>query len=173
MSLADDLAYTSASELAALIRERQLSPLEAVDAFAERIEARNPSLNALVYLGLRRRARSGACGRAGVDERRGRSGSLHGVPAAIKDLFDFKPGWPATFGGIPALRDFRLDIDCASPSGPRRRARSSSARATARSWASGASATTRSSGRAATRSTRAATPAGPRAAARPRWPTAC
>jgi hypothetical protein len=40
-------------------------------------------------------------------------GPLHGVPAAIKDLFDFKPGWPATFGGIRALRDFKLDAYCA------------------------------------------------------------
>ena len=39
-------------------------------------------------------------------------GLLHGVPAAIKDLFDFKPGWPSTFGGIPALRDFRPDFSC-------------------------------------------------------------
>ena len=31
------------------------------------------------------------------------------MPTAIKDLFDFKPGWPATFGGIRALRDHRLD----------------------------------------------------------------
>ena len=32
-------------------------------------------------------------------------GPLHGVPSAIKDLFDFKPGWPTTFGGIRALRN--------------------------------------------------------------------
>ena len=31
----------------------------------------------------------------------------------MKDLFDFKPGWPATFGGIPALRDLRIDAYCA------------------------------------------------------------
>jgi amidase len=38
---------------------------------------------------------------------------LHGLPTAIKDLFDFTPGWPATFGGIRALKDFTLDISCA------------------------------------------------------------
>jgi amidase len=37
---------------------------------------------------------------------------LHGVPTAIKDLFDFQPGWPATFGGIRALKDLTLDISC-------------------------------------------------------------
>ncbi len=37
---------------------------------------------------------------------------LHGVPVAMKDLFDFKPGWPATFGGIRALRDNVIDAHC-------------------------------------------------------------
>ena len=102
MSLADDLAYTSASELAALIRERQLSPLEAVDAFAERIEARYPSLTAFVYLDLdEARERARAAEQALTSG--GELGLLHGVPTAMKDLSDFKPGWPATFGGIRAL----------------------------------------------------------------------
>ena len=35
-----------------------------------------------------------------------RAGPLHGVPTAIKDLFDFKPGWPATFGGDPRAADY-------------------------------------------------------------------
>jgi amidase/aspartyl-tRNA(Asn)/glutamyl-tRNA(Gln) amidotransferase subunit A len=39
-------------------------------------------------------------------------GSLHGVPAAMKDLFDFKPGWPSTFGGVRALRHQVIDAYC-------------------------------------------------------------
>jgi amidase len=31
----------------------------------------------------------------------------------MKDLFDFKPGWPSTFGGVRALRDFVPDFYCA------------------------------------------------------------
>src|SRR5215203_4025392 len=112
MSLADELAFTTVVELAGRIRRRELSPVEVVDATIERIEARNPSLNALVYLGFddaraaARDAERALTGGAAV-------GLLHGVPAAIKDLFDFKPGWPATFGGIRALRDFTLDTYCA------------------------------------------------------------
>jgi amidase len=52
MAVADELAYVTATELAARIRRRELSPVEVVDAFIERTQARNPSLNALVYLGL-------------------------------------------------------------------------------------------------------------------------
>lgn len=59
--LSDELAYVSAQEdLAARIRRRDLSPVEVVEAFIRRIEARNPSLNAFVYLdfdGARTRAK--------------------------------------------------------------------------------------------------------------------
>src|SRR5204862_3824110 len=37
---------------------------------------------------------------------------LHGVPTAMKDLFDFKPGWPSTFGGVRALKDYVPDFYC-------------------------------------------------------------
>src|SRR3954462_3955482 len=112
MSLADELAYTTVVELAGRIRRRELSPVEVLEARIKRIEARNPSLNALVFLDF-----EGARAAAKAAEDALTSGAplglLHGVPAAIKDLFDFKPGWPATFGGIPALRDFKLDTYCA------------------------------------------------------------
>src|SRR4051794_41830082 len=105
---ADELAYTTVVDLAGRIRRRELSPTEVLEATIERIEARNPGLNALVYLGF-----DDARAAAREAERALTSGAplglLHGVPAAIKYLFDFKPGWPATFGGIRALRDFRLD----------------------------------------------------------------
>ena len=52
MALADELAYMTATEMAARIRRRQLSPVEVVDAVIERIEARNPSLNAFVFKGF-------------------------------------------------------------------------------------------------------------------------
>src|SRR3954463_9341057 len=112
MSVADELAYMNVVELAGLIRRRELSPVEVLDATIERIETRNPSLNALVYLGF-----DDARAAAREAEQALTTGAavrlLYGVPAAVKDLFDFRPGWPATFGGIPALRDFELDTYCA------------------------------------------------------------
>jgi amidase len=112
MASGDELAYVTATELATRIRRRELSPVEVVDAFIERIQSRNASLNALVYLGLeeaRQRARQAEQALVSGAE----LGVLHGVPTAIKDLFDFKPGWPATFGGVRALKDFTLDLACA------------------------------------------------------------
>src|SRR5215469_13404719 len=89
--LSDELAYVSASELASRIRRRDLSPVEVVEAFIRRIEARNPSLNAFVYLdfdGAREKAReAGGAFVAGE-----RLGPLQGFPPALKDLLDFNPG---------------------------------------------------------------------------------
>src|SRR3954464_4133811 len=118
MALADELAHVPASGLAARIRRRELSPVEVVDAFIARIEARNPSLTAFVYLGFdgaRREAKAaeGGGGAEAAVMAGGPLGPLHGVPTAIKDLFDFKPGWPATFGGVRALKDFRPPWYCA------------------------------------------------------------
>ena len=98
------LEYTSAAELARRIRRRELSPVELLDAAITRIEARNSSLNAFVHLAFdeaRAAARDAERALAGGIE----VGPLHGVPAALKDLMDSKPGWPSTFGGIRALRD--------------------------------------------------------------------
>jgi amidase len=106
-----ELASASASELALVIRRREVSPVEVLDGFAARIEQRNASLNAFVFLDLdQARERAKAAERAVLDG--AELGPLHGVPTAMKDLFDFKPGWPATFGGIPALKDFVLDAYC-------------------------------------------------------------
>jgi amidase len=111
MALADELAYMTATEMAARIRRRQLSPVEVVDAVIERIEARNPSLNAFVFKGYddaRQRAERAEHAVVSGEE----LGPLHGVPTAMKDLFDFKPGWPATFGGVRALKDLVIDAYC-------------------------------------------------------------
>src|ERR671922_1173122 len=107
----EQLAWMPAAQVGGLIRRRELSAEEVLEATIERIERRNPSLNAFVFKGFddARRAATAAdeALRSGLEV-----GPLHGVPIAIKDLFDFKPGWPATFGGIPALKDQVLDVYC-------------------------------------------------------------
>ena len=98
--MSDEMFSLSAAEMALRIRLRQLSPVEVVDAFLRRIDERNPALNAFVTL-LHDQARE----RARESERALQSGvelgPLHGVPIAIKDLFDFKAGVRNTFGAKP------------------------------------------------------------------------
>jgi Asp-tRNA(Asn)/Glu-tRNA(Gln) amidotransferase A subunit family amidase len=89
-----------ATEMAARIRRRELSPVEAVDAFLERIEARNRDVNAYVLVlheEARRRAQEAEAALTSGAE----LGALHGLPIAIKDLFDFKEGVVNTFGCKP------------------------------------------------------------------------
>src|SRR3954451_13775527 len=112
MTLTDARTSPPAPGLAARIRRRELPPVEVVDAFIARIEARNPSLTAFVYCGFEDARREAKAAEAAVMAG-GPLGPLHGVPTAIKDLFDFKPGWPATFGGVRALKDFRPPWYCA------------------------------------------------------------
>jgi amidase/aspartyl-tRNA(Asn)/glutamyl-tRNA(Gln) amidotransferase subunit A len=106
-----DIAYASAAETAARIRRREVSPVEVMEATIALIEKRNPSLNALIYLGFEdaRREAKGA-EKAVMDG--DKLGPLHGVPSAIKDLFDFKPGWPTTFGGVRKLQNFIAQFYC-------------------------------------------------------------
>ena len=111
MSDGDQSSWASAGELAARIRRRELSPVELMTSTIRRIEQRNPSLNAFVFTDFDQ-----AMDRARAAEAAVASGAplglLHGVPTAMKDLFDFKPGWPSTFGGIRTLKNQVIDAYC-------------------------------------------------------------
>jgi Asp-tRNA(Asn)/Glu-tRNA(Gln) amidotransferase A subunit family amidase len=81
--VADDaLCFTPATELAAAIRARRLSPVELVDAVLERIARLNPRLNAyltVVDAGARQRARDAEAAVMRGDP----LGPLHGIPVAV------------------------------------------------------------------------------------------
>jgi aspartyl-tRNA(Asn)/glutamyl-tRNA(Gln) amidotransferase subunit A len=95
------IAYLGAGELAARIRQRELSPVEVVAALRERAERLNPTLNALVtpMPGAEERARAAEDAVARGDE----LGPLHGVPFTIKDSFDT--------AGVRTTRGSRLFAD--------------------------------------------------------------
>ena len=91
-----ELCFMSASELAPLIRQGDLSPVEVVDAHLERIEELEPTLNSFITV-LSEEARAAAVElerEAGRGEYRG---PLHGVPLGIKDVYDTR-GVRTTFG---------------------------------------------------------------------------
>ena len=107
----DESSWTSAADLAGRIRRRELSPVELMSSTIQRIERRNPSLNAFVFTDFDQAMERARAAEAAVTSGEA-LGPLHGVPTAMKDLFDFKPGWPSTFGGIRALRDQVIDAYC-------------------------------------------------------------
>ena len=99
----DELIYASANALAKAIRAKEVTSLEVVDAYLERIEAVNPQLNAVVQLGAdvaRGQARAADAALAQGEVK----GPLHGVPVTIKDSLD-TAGMIST-GGTTGRRAF-------------------------------------------------------------------
>jgi aspartyl-tRNA(Asn)/glutamyl-tRNA(Gln) amidotransferase subunit A len=96
MPQATDLADCTATELLALYRSGQASPLEATRAVLARIGAVQPKINAFALV-----AAEEALAAARASEARWRQsapmGALDGVPCSIKDLILTK-GWPTLRG---------------------------------------------------------------------------
>src|ERR1700676_1496761 len=84
--MASDIIYSEATRLAELIRTREVSPVEVVQAHLDRIEAINPKLNAIVTVSGGALVAAGAAEAAVLagDE----LGPLHGVPFTAKDSID-------------------------------------------------------------------------------------
>jgi aspartyl-tRNA(Asn)/glutamyl-tRNA(Gln) amidotransferase subunit A len=81
----EDLAWRSALEIAALIRDKQLSPVELTAAMLSRIEALDPRLNAFCLV-TADAARAAAREAEIAVMKREPLGPLHGVPVSLKDV---------------------------------------------------------------------------------------
>lgn len=106
-----EVAYSSATALAAAIARREVSPVEVMEDTLRLVDEREPSLNALVFRGFEEALESARSAEEVVASGEAFA-PLTGVPVVMKDLFDFKPGWPATYGGIPAMADYSVDGYC-------------------------------------------------------------
>jgi len=81
----EELGFLPATQLAELIRTKQVSPVEYTRSLLERISALEPKVNAFVYLAADQAMDAARAAEAKLlsGERIGR---LHGVPVTIKDL---------------------------------------------------------------------------------------
>ncbi len=97
-----------AGDLAEAIRSRKVSSRELLDLFLQRIDAINPSVNAVVTLDAER-----AMDRAGAADEmtaRGESrGPLHGLPMTVKDAIEV--GGVRSTGGSRALSGHVPEVD--------------------------------------------------------------
>lgn len=97
------LAFTSAYELARMIREHEVSAVDVTEAYLTQISNHNSALNAICTLdadNARRRAKQ-------ADEALAKGelwGELHGVPITIKDFYETKA--LRTTAGYKPLRDY-------------------------------------------------------------------
>ncbi len=103
-----EIPFRSASELAGLIKGREVSPVEAVGAYLDRIEALNPKLH--TYLTVCRDEALQAARESEQALARGEyRGPMHGIPVAVKDQLH-TAGIRTTFG-TPIFEDFVPDED--------------------------------------------------------------
>src|SRR5438874_10382729 len=99
---ADELCFLEITQVAALLRGRQVSPREVTRAYVERIDRLNPALNADITVFADSVLNAAAQAEQEIAQGDYR-GPLHGVPIGITDLFDFA-GVPTTMGS-KILRD--------------------------------------------------------------------
>jgi amidase len=94
--MADLNPSSSALDLAAALRRRELSAVELLDACLAEVDARNPELNAVIWRNDEEaRASAEAADRRLAEDEPG--APFLGVPMPIKDLTPVA-GWPVTFG---------------------------------------------------------------------------
>jgi aspartyl-tRNA(Asn)/glutamyl-tRNA(Gln) amidotransferase subunit A len=80
-----DLAFASAAELASMIRNREISPVEVMQATLSRIEQSQPILNSFITVAAEPAMEAATAAEAAVMHGAA-LGPLHGVPVAVKDL---------------------------------------------------------------------------------------
>jgi Asp-tRNA(Asn)/Glu-tRNA(Gln) amidotransferase A subunit family amidase len=82
-----ELTFLSAVAMAEQIRNKELSPIELVEAHLSRIEKLNPQLNAFVQVDAEGAIRQARAAEAAVVHRE-KLGPLHGVPVSIKSSME-------------------------------------------------------------------------------------
>ena len=98
----DDIHFKTATQLATMLRSRDIGCVELLDLYLARVETHNPKLNAIIWMDIdsaRARAKEADAALAQGDY----WGPLHGVPMSIKESYEIA-GSPTTWG-IPALKD--------------------------------------------------------------------
>ena len=104
-----EICYMSAGDLSKLVQNKELSPVEIIEAHLTRIDATEPVLNSFITL-LADEAR-GAALQAEKDIQAGRyKGPLHGIPVALKDLYN--TGGVRTTSGSRIFDNFIPTEDC-------------------------------------------------------------
>jgi aspartyl-tRNA(Asn)/glutamyl-tRNA(Gln) amidotransferase subunit A len=103
-----DLAFLPATELAAQIRARALSPVELMRATLDRIERSQPVLNAFITIAADQALAAARAAEAAI-MRGDPIGKLHGLPLAVKDLVP-TAGIRTTWGSL-IFRDHVPETD--------------------------------------------------------------
>ena len=104
----NEIPFVSATELAELLRSRQVSPVEATEAYLTRIEQVDPALNSYITVTADQARAEARQAEAEIAAGRNR-GPLHGIPVAVKD--QFCTDGVLTTGGSSILENYVPDYD--------------------------------------------------------------
>ena len=104
----EELAFRPVTELAAMIRAKQVTSLALTRMYLDRLKRFDPVLQCVVTLCEERALAQAAAMDAEIARGKYR-GPLHGIPWGAKDLLAVK-GYPTTWG-TPPFKDQRLDHD--------------------------------------------------------------
>ena len=108
--MSNDITFFDATQIASLIRTKEVSPVEVVQQHLDRIEALNPSINAIVTVagGAIEAAKAAEAAVIAGEE----LGPLHGVPFSVKDSID--TAGVLTQRGSPIFKGRLPDADATS-----------------------------------------------------------
>jgi len=109
----ESIIYSTATEIAAAIRDKQISSEEATQAHLDRIEEVNPKLNAVVLFAAKSAIK--AAQRADEAVANGDElGPLHGVPVTIKDAYEVAK--MVSTGGTLGRKNYAPETDATAVS---------------------------------------------------------
>ena len=98
-----EIPFLSATELSALLRAREVSPVEATQAYLDRVDQVDGKLNS--YITISREEALAQARQTDSEMAAGNyRGPMHGVPVAVKDQFN--TAGIRTTGGSAILEDF-------------------------------------------------------------------
>src|SRR5215813_3175803 len=86
-AMSDELCFLTVAEASRLIKARKLSPLELTRAHLARIEALQPQLDAFITVTADLALKQARAAEREIG-RNAHRGPLHGIPVALKDIFD-------------------------------------------------------------------------------------
>lgn len=109
--MTDDLTFSSVAQLSAQIHARELSPVELTEQVLAGIDRLDPELRAFVEVTRERALAEARAAEVSIGAGSSR-GPLHGIPYAVKDLFDVA-GRP-TMAGCRLLAEHTAARDCAA-----------------------------------------------------------
>ena len=110
-----DIPFLSATVLAELIKNREISSVEAVEAYLDRIDSLDFKFNS--FITVSRKQALAAAREAEQEIAQGNYlGPMHGIPVAVKDQF-WSKGFRSTGGSREIMNDLASFLDGASQGG--------------------------------------------------------